>query len=48
MPLRRLGVPLFLAIFWHGGNKWGAISGMVSSFAVASVLTMVYPTTSAS
>lgn len=39
----QLGVPLFLAIFWRGGNKWGAVSGMVSGFTVAGVLTMIYP-----
>ncbi|MGY1690907.1 sodium:solute symporter family protein [Geodermatophilus sp. SYSU D01105] len=39
----QLGVPLFLGIFWRGGNKYGAISGMVSGFVVAGVLTLVYP-----
>ncbi|MFJ2831523.1 sodium:solute symporter [Streptomyces sp. NPDC087263] len=39
----QLGVPLFLGIFWRWGNKWGAISGMVSGFTVAGVLTLIYP-----
>jgi Na+/proline symporter len=39
----QLGVPLFLGIFWRGGNKYGAIAGMVSGFTVAGVLTLVYP-----
>jgi Na+/proline symporter len=39
----QLGVPLFLGIFWKGGNRFGAIAGMVSGFLVAGVLTLVYP-----
>jgi len=39
----QLAVPLFLGIFWRGGNKQGAIAGMVSGFVVAMVLTWIYP-----
>jgi Na+/proline symporter len=39
----QLAVPLFLGIFWKGGNKQGAIAGMVSGFLVAMVLTWIYP-----
>jgi Na+/proline symporter len=39
----QLGVPLFFGIFWRGGNKYGAISGMVSGFVVAGALTLIYP-----
>lgn len=35
----QLSVPLFLGIFWKGGNKNGAIAGMVSGFGLAVVLT---------
>jgi Na+/proline symporter len=39
----QLAVPLFLGIFWRGGNARGAVSGMVSGFAVAMVLTFIHP-----
>lgn len=39
----QLAVPLFLGIFWKGGNKYGALSGMIVGFAVAGVLTWIYP-----
>jgi SSS family solute:Na+ symporter len=39
----QLAVPLFLGIFWRGGNKQGAVAGMVSGFVVAMVLTWIYP-----
>ncbi|WP_168705487.1 sodium:solute symporter family protein [Gordonia paraffinivorans] len=38
----QLSVPLFLGIFWKGGNKYGAIWGMVSGFVIAAALTGVY------
>ena len=39
----QLSVPLFLGIFWRGGNKVGALSGMIVGFVVAAVLTFIYP-----
>ncbi|UQE74936.1 sodium:solute symporter family protein [Gordonia sp. PP30] len=39
----QLAVPLFLGIFWKGGNKYGANAGMVGGFVVAAVLTWIYP-----
>lgn len=39
----QLAVPLFLGIFWRGGNKHGALAGMLGGFVVAAVLTWVYP-----
>ncbi|AWH01480.1 sodium:solute symporter family protein [Rhodococcus ruber] len=39
----QIAIPLFLGIFWRGGNKYGAVAGMVSGFVVALVLTVVYP-----
>lgn len=39
----QLAVPLFLGIFWRGGNKQGAVAGMLSGFVVAMVLTWIYP-----
>lgn len=39
----QLGVPLFLGIFWRGGNKYGAVTGMVAGFTVALCLTAFYP-----
>ena len=39
----QLAVPLFLGIFWKGGNKYGANVGMVGGFIVAAVLTWIYP-----
>jgi SSS family solute:Na+ symporter len=39
----QLAVPLFLGIFWRGGNKHGAVSGMLSGFLVAMTLTIIYP-----
>ncbi|GAA1279115.1 sodium:solute symporter family protein [Pseudonocardia aurantiaca] len=39
----QLGVPLFLGIFWRGGNKYGATAGMVAGFVVAGALTLVFP-----
>jgi Na+/proline symporter len=39
----QLAVPLFLGIFWRGGNKQGAIAGMVVGFGIAAVTTTIYP-----
>jgi SSS family solute:Na+ symporter len=39
----QLAVPLFLGIFWRGGNKQGAVAGMLSGFLVAMVMTWIYP-----
>ena len=39
----QLAVPLFVGIFWRGGNKQGAVAGMASGFIVAMVLTWIYP-----
>lgn len=39
----QLSVPLFLGIFWKGGNKQGAIAGMVVGFTIAAVTTTIYP-----
>jgi SSS family solute:Na+ symporter len=39
----QLAVPLFFGVFWRGGNARGAVAGMVSGFAVAMVLTLIYP-----
>ena len=39
----QLAVPLFFGIFWRGGNKQGAVAGMVSGFLVAMVLTWIFP-----
>lgn len=39
----QLAVPLFFGIFWRGGNKYGAVSGMLSGFGIALVLTFSYP-----
>lgn len=39
----QLAVPLFLGIFWKGGNGHGAFWGMITGFIVATVLTVIYP-----
>jgi Na+/proline symporter len=39
----QLGVPLFFGVFWRGGNRHGALAGMLSGFGVAMVLTIIYP-----
>lgn len=39
----QLAVPLFLGIFWRGGNKYGAVAGMISGFVIAAGLTIVFP-----
>lgn len=39
----QLAVPIFFGIFWKGGNKNGVIAGMLSGFALALVLTVLYP-----
>ncbi|MBB2903352.1 SSS family solute:Na+ symporter [Kineococcus radiotolerans] len=39
----QLAVPLFFGIFWRGGNKHGALAGMISGFVIAGVLTVVFP-----
>lgn len=39
----QLAVPIFLGIFWKGGNKYGVIAGMLSGFGLASILTIAYP-----
>jgi Na+/proline symporter len=35
----QIAVPLFLGMFWKGGNKHGALWGLVVGFAIALVLT---------
>lgn len=39
----QLSVPLFFGIFWRGGNKYAAVSGMLSGFVIAATLTAIYP-----
>jgi SSS family solute:Na+ symporter len=39
----QLAVPLFLGVFWRGGNKHGAVAGMLSGFVVAMILTIIFP-----
>ncbi|WFR72858.1 hypothetical protein P9209_02845 [Prescottella defluvii] len=39
----QLAVPLFLGIFWRGGNKYGAVAGMSVGFLTAVALTWFYP-----
>lgn len=39
----QLAVPLFLGIFWRGGNRHGAVWGMISGFVIAAILTGIYP-----
>ncbi|MDZ7917955.1 MAG: sodium:solute symporter family protein [Rhodococcus sp. (in: high G+C Gram-positive bacteria)] len=39
----QLSIPLFLGLFWRGGNKHGAVAGMLSGFSVAVILTWIYP-----
>lgn len=39
----QLAVPQFLGIFWQRGNSYGAIAGMVTGFAVAVTLELIYP-----
>ncbi len=39
----QIAVPLFFGIFCKFGNKYGALAGMISGFAVAAVLTVIYP-----
>ena len=39
----QLAVPQFLGIFWKRGNKYSAIAGMTSGFAVAVALELRYP-----
>ena len=39
----QLAVPQFLGIFWRRGNKYSAIAGMTSGFAVAVALELAYP-----
>ena len=39
----QLAVPLFFGIFWRGGNKYAAVSGMVAGFGLAVILTWIYP-----
>lgn len=39
----QLSIPLFFGIFWRGGNKHGAVWGLITGFVVASVLTLYYP-----
>lgn len=40
----QLAVPQFLGLIWRRGNAWGAVGGMVSGFATAVVLQVLYPT----
>lgn len=39
----QLSIPLFLGLFWRGGNKHGAVAGMLCGFSVAVILTWIYP-----
>jgi Na+/proline symporter len=39
----QLSVPLFFGIFWRGGNKYAALTGMLSGFVTAAALTVLYP-----
>ena len=39
----QLSVPLFFGIFWRGGNKYAAVTGMAAGFSLASILTWIYP-----
>lgn len=39
----QLAVPLFLGIFWRGGNKHGALWGLLTGALTALVLTIIYP-----
>ena len=39
----QLSVPLFFGIFWRGGNKYAAVSGMLTGFVIAAGLTAMYP-----
>lgn len=39
----QIAVPMFLGIFWKGGNKHGALWGLITGFLVALVLTGFYP-----
>lgn len=39
----QLSVPLFLGMFWRGGNRTGALASMSVGFLVAAVLTWIYP-----
>nr|WP_314144333.1 sodium:solute symporter family protein [uncultured Rhodococcus sp.] len=39
----QLAIPLFLGVFWRGGNGKGAVAGMISGFSVALLLTAIYP-----
>lgn len=40
----QLAPALYLGLFWRRGTAAGAVAGMVSGFAVASVLQVLYPT----
>jgi len=39
----QLSVPIFLGMFWKGGNRIGALTSMSLGFVVAAGLTWVYP-----
>lgn len=39
----QIAVPLFLGIFFKFGNKYGALSGMISGFGIAAILTVIFP-----
>lgn len=39
----QLAVPLFLGMFWRGGNRIGALLSMGCGFTLAAVLTWFYP-----
>ena len=41
----QLAVPLFLGMFWRGGNRIGALLSMGCGFTLAAVLTCSIPTT---
>jgi SSS family solute:Na+ symporter len=40
----QLAVPQYLGVFWKGGNKAGAIAGVIVGFVAAIILQSVYPT----
>jgi SSS family solute:Na+ symporter len=39
----QLAVPIFFGLWWKGGNRQGALGGLVCGFVVAASLTYFYP-----
>ncbi len=39
----QLSVPIFFGLWWRGGNKQGAMGGLIAGFVVAAALTYAYP-----